>query len=145
MAKPLSLQFRTDDRGKSFATVVESYNDHLQAGRYGHRCRRYVASVVHFGHWLSSEGVAATNVDEAMIRRFLSEHLPRCECSRPIPLRMIEVRAALNLLLRLLRAQGVAAIPATDEIERELIDFDAKMVATRGSPRSARSSITPPI
>ena len=49
MARPLSLQFRTDDPGNSFATVVESYNDHLQTGRYGPRYRRYVASVVHFG------------------------------------------------------------------------------------------------
>jgi site-specific recombinase XerD len=138
MAKPLLLQFRTDDRGKSFATVVESYNDHLQTGRYGPRCRRYVASVVHFGHWLTGEGFAATNVDEAVIGRFLLEHLPRCECTRPVPLRMIEVRAALNLLLRLLRAQGVAAIPATDEIERELADFDAKMVEVWGLARGTR-------
>lgn len=138
MAKPLTLEFRTDDPGHSFATVVESYNYHLQTGRYGHRCRRYVASVVHFGHWLSSEGLAATNVDEVVIGRFLSEHLPRCECPRPVPLRMIEVRAALNLLLRLLRAHGIAAIPATDEIERELAYFDAKMVEVWGLSRGTR-------
>ena len=35
---------------------------------------------------------------------------------------MIEVRAALNLLLRLLRTQGVVAVPGADEIARKAVE-----------------------
>ncbi len=138
MAIPLSLQLRTDDPGNAFATVIESYDEHLQAGRYGLRRRRYLASVVHFGQWLSDESLAASHVDEGVIGRFLSEHLPRCTCRRPMPLRMIEVRAALNLLLRLLRTRGVVANPIKDEITCELGRFDAKMVQIWGLSRGTR-------
>ena len=138
MATPLSLQLRTDDPGNPLATVIGRYDDHLEAGRYGRRRRRYVASVVHFGQWLSSEGLAATDVDEAVILRFLFDHLPQCACQRPVPLRMIEVRAGLNLLLRLMRTQGIVAVPPTDDIERELARFDAKMVEIWGLSRGTR-------
>lgn len=56
MATPLSLHLRTDDPGNALATAIGSYDDHLQAGRYGLRRRRYLASVIHFGQWLSEEG-----------------------------------------------------------------------------------------
>jgi site-specific recombinase XerD len=138
MPTPTRLQLRVDHPGDALAPILSLYDEHLQAGRYGHRRRRYLASVVHFGHWLRSEGLAATNVDEAVIGRFLSEHLPQCACQRPVPLRMIEVRAALNLLLRLLRTQGIVAVPDADAIERELACFDAKMVEVWGLSQGTR-------
>ena len=138
MAIPLSLQLCTDDPGNALATAIGSYDDHLQTGRYGMRRRRYLASVIHFGQWLRVEGLAASHVDEGVIGRFLAEHLPQCSCRRPVPLRMIEVRAALNLLLRLLRTQGVAANPMMDDIARELARFDAKMLEIWGLSRGTR-------
>ena len=138
MPTPLSLYLRTDDPGNALATMIGSYDDHLQHGRYGLKHRRYLASVIHFGQWLSNEGLAASHVDEGVIARFLSEHLPRCPCPRPVPLRMIEVRAALNLLLRLLRTEGVVANPIMDEIGHELARFDAKMVEIWGLSRGTR-------
>jgi|GEM_PF-3124564 hypothetical protein len=127
MATPLSLQLRTEDPINVFAEILPLYREHLLAARYNERRRRYLAAIVHFGQWLAREEHAAGDVDEAVIKRFLSEHLPRYTCQRPVPLRMIEVRAALNLLLRLLRAQGIAAMPSDDEIARELSGFNRRM------------------
>jgi len=138
MSLPLSLQLRTRDPDNAFATIIESYDEYLQAARYGHRRRRYLASVVHFGQWLNSEGIAASQTDEALISRFLSEHLPRCGCQRPVPLRMIEVRAGLNILLRLLRSQGIVAAPADDDIARELARFDGRMAEVWGLSQGTR-------
>ena len=56
MATPLSLQLRFDDPCNALASAIESYDDHLQAGRYGLRRRRYLASVIHFGQWLRAKG-----------------------------------------------------------------------------------------
>lgn len=138
MVTPLSLRLRIDDPGNAFATVIETYDEQLQAGRYGLRRRRYLASVIHFGQWLTDEGLAISGLDEDVIARFLSEHLPRCSCERPTPLRMIEVRAALNILLRLLRAQGIVAVPVHDDIGRELAGFDARMVEVWGLSKGTR-------
>ncbi len=138
MPTPLSLQLRTDDPDNAFAITIGSYDEHLQAARYGLRRRRYLASVVHFGEWLNNEGIAASHIDESLIARFLSEHLPRCGCQRPVPLRMIEVRAALNILLRLLRIQGIVACPTDDKIARELARFDRKMTEVWGLSQGTR-------
>ena len=65
---------------------------------------------IHFGQWLSEDGLPADQVDHSVIGRFLSDHLPRCACRRPVTLRRIVVRTAVNLPLRLSRAPGVPAI-----------------------------------
>jgi integrase/recombinase XerD len=138
MATPLSLQLRTEDPTNVFAEILPLYREHLLAARYNERRRRYLAAIVHFGQWLAGEEHAAGDVDEAVITRFLSEHLPRCSCQRPVPLGMIEVRAALNLLLRLLRAQGIAAMPSDDEIAGELSGFDRRMADIWGLSQGTR-------
>lgn len=138
MSISLSRQLRVDDPGNVLASTIPAYRDHLLAARYTSRSRRYLASVVHFGQWLGGEGLAAGEVDEAIIKRFLSEHLPRCRCQRPVPLRLIEVRAALNLLHRLLRTQGTVGLPDDDEIAREIDLFNRKMSDVWGLSRGTR-------
>ena len=49
--------------------------------------RKYLCSVAHFAHWLRKLRVELSQIDEALIRRFLDEHLPRCDC----PLRSVAV------------------------------------------------------
>ncbi len=138
MARPLSLQLRTDDSTNVFAEALPLYREYLLAAGYNERQRRYLATIVHFGQWLAGEDHAAGDLDEAVIKRFLLEHLPRCTCQRPVPLRFVEVRAALNLLLRLLRKHGIAAMPREDEIARELLGFDRGMADVWGLSKGTR-------
>ena len=85
MATPLRLQLRPDDPANVLAPTVQDYREHFEARRYqAKRVRRYVASVFHFGDWLRSEDWAVQNVDEAVVGRFISEHLPNCTCPRPV-------------------------------------------------------------
>lgn len=137
MPTPISLQLRIVDPDGPFAAIIDSYDEHLRNARHGSR-RRYLASIVHFGQWLTGENLGASQVDEIEITRFLTEHLPICICPRPIPFRVIEVRAALNILLRLLRTQGVVGVPREDEIARELALFDCKMDQIWGLSRRTR-------
>lgn len=137
MPTPISLQLRIVDPDGPFAAIIDSYDEQLREARHGSR-RRYLASVVHFGQWLAGENLRASHVDEIEITRFLTEHLPICTCLRPIPFRVVEVRAALNILLRLLRSQGLVGVPRDDEIARELALFDCKMDQIWGLSRRTR-------
>ncbi|MEH6953007.1 tyrosine-type recombinase/integrase (plasmid) [Nitrobacter sp. NHB1] len=138
MHLPSHFQLRTADPANVLASFLCSYNEYFEVARYRSKQRRYLASVVHFGQWLRAEGYAATSISEAVIVRFLSCHLPRCDCQRPVPLGLIENRAALNHLVRLLRTQGIVARPTGDEITRELAHFDTKMTEVWGLSEGTR-------
>lgn len=138
MPTHLTLHLRTDDPTNAFTAIIKTYDDLLDAGRYGQKRCRYLASVVHFGQWLDGEGLEPSDVDAALIGQFLSKHLPQCTCPRPVPLRLIEVRAALHLLLGLLQTLGIAPLPSSDDIARELACFDAKMREVWGLSKGTR-------
>ena len=140
MPKPFRLQLRAGNLGNVLAPFIKSYEDYLEAARFKNVCCRYVASVIHFGQWLSANNCAPECIDESMVGRFLSEHLPRCTCPRPVPLGLFENRAALNHLVRILRAQGVVALPPDDEVARELARFDGKMAEVWGLSQGTRDN-----
>jgi len=109
---------------------VTAYSDHLHHGRYAPNTRRvYLCCVAHFAHWLTTELKPLSAVSDLTVRQFVSEHLPGCDC--PYPVRRIphDVKAALALLLDVLRAEGVIPIDASRQthLARELADFDSHM------------------
>ena len=138
MPTPLRLQLRTDDPTNVLTPYLSAYRQHFEAARYRSKTRRYIASVIHFGEWLHVEGYAVSAVDEQVVVRFLSEHLPSCTCPRPVPQGLITNRAALNHLIRLLRGQGVIVSPAHDHVERELAGFNASMAEVWGLSQGTR-------
>lgn len=140
MPTPLRLQLRTSDPGNVLAPFIKSYEEHFKAARFKSNDRRYVASVIHFGQWLGAENYTPGRIDEAIVGRFLSEHLPQCDCRRPVPLGLIGNRAALNHLMRVLRSQDVVAPPPNDEIARELARFDGKMAEVWGLSQGTRDN-----
>jgi integrase/recombinase XerD len=71
--------------------------------------RIYLCCVAHFAHWLTTEHHALSAVSEAAVRRFVAEHLPRCDCSYPVRRNPHDLRAALTQLLAVLRAEGAIA------------------------------------
>jgi site-specific recombinase XerD len=70
--------------------------------------QQYVQSIEHFDRWLRRTRRPASEIDEAIITRFLDGHLPRCRCPAPASKTKHQVRAALRQLLIVLRASGVA-------------------------------------
>lgn len=109
---------------------VSRYGAHLRGRRYAPSTQRvYLCCVAHFAHWLTGERSGLTAIGEAVVARFLSEHLPACGCPCPVRRLRHELRAALAQLLEVLRAGGVGAQdPALDTaIAQELARFDAHM------------------
>ncbi len=109
---------------------VSRYGAHLRRGRYAPSTQRiYLCCVAHFAHWLTGERCGLTAIGEAVVDRFLSEHLPACACPYPVRRLRHELRAALAQLLEVLRADGVGALDPTLDtaVAQELARFDAHM------------------
>lgn len=106
----------------SAASYVASLQRHgysaVTAGVYFH-------AVGHFAYWLTEKHVTLRRLDESVVHRFLTTHLPTCRCPGRCQRTVVSVQAALGHLLDVLRADGriaarqVGLSPAIhDELER---------------------------
>lgn len=119
---------------------VLRYGAHLRRGRYAPSTQRvYLYCVAHFAYWLTVERCSLSAIGEAMVARFLSEHLPVCSC--PYPVRRLRHKLrALTQLLEMLRAKGIGAQnPASDMgVAQELARFDKHISDVWGLADSTR-------
>jgi site-specific recombinase XerD len=92
--------------------------------------RAYLSCVAHFAHWLKKRRATLCQIDEALVQRFLEDHLPRCSCPPPVQRCRHQVRAALKHLLVALRL-NVEIPPHSDltpaSIREETYRFDAHL------------------
>ena len=86
---------------------VSGYCAYLASRGYAPSTRRvYLVCVAHFAHWMRREQLALKRLDEDAVVRYLTGHLPRCDCPEPVRRLVHENRAALVHLLATLRASG---------------------------------------
>lgn len=127
--------------GSILQPYVSRYGAQLCRGRYALSTQRvYLCCVAHFAYWLTVERCSLSAIGEAMVARFLSEHLPVCSCPYPVRRLRHELRAALAQLLEVLRAEGMGAEdPASDTaVAQELAHFDKHMRDVWGLADSTR-------
>ena len=114
---------------------------HLERGRYAPNTRRvYLCRVAHFALWLSRNEVALDAIDASAAARFVSAHLPHCDCPYPVRRGVHDSEAALRQLLQTLRGDGTlrpCAVPA-GHIVAELARFDAFMRDAGGLAAATR-------
>lgn len=88
----------------------------------------YLHSVAHFSHWLAKRKIELSRINERLVRRFITVHLPDCDCEgRCRKKQDATLSAALRHLLRVLRLKG--CIPpgggsACRVVQEELDRFD---------------------
>ena len=143
MDDSLPLQPHTHARLRQSAlkTYVAGYWTYLESRGYAASTRRlYLACVAHFAHWMHRERLGLRRLDEDSVARYLTEHLPRCDCLGPARRLVHENRAALVHLLETLRASGAVARPRKlqGQIEAELERFDQYMRQARGLADNTR-------
>jgi site-specific recombinase XerD len=125
--------------GGELQRLITDYCAYLRAGRYAtSTVRVYVRCVAHFGHWLGTENIALSAVNETTGRRFLARHLARCDCPPPVRRVVHEHRAALAHLFRLLEAAGVITPEPADHIGAEIARFERYMDGACGLAASTR-------
>ena len=92
------------------APYVDAFTHHFNEGRYASRTvHGHLAYIAHFALWMSECRPDIHGVDEDVVQRFLDDHLPRCDCARPVQKARHHLRAALGHLLLVLRANSVIA------------------------------------
>ena len=92
--------------------------------------RKYSCSVAHFAYWLRKRRAKLSQIDETLIRYFLDEHLPQCDCPSRTPRSRHHVEYALKKPLVVLRQRG--DIPCQPDftprwIQEEIREFDAHL------------------
>ena len=94
----------------------------------------YRRSLAHFVHWLSQEKITGSEIGEALVQRFLTSHLPACDCIGRCQRDERTLRAALNHLLRSLRAHGQITVnrTGTEAVEEEIQRYDCYLDKTCG-------------
>lgn len=114
---------------------VDTFSHYLTERRYTpQNINRYIAGIAHFAHWLTQSQLPIHQINEKVALKFLDEHLPTCNCRRQIVRDRKTIRAAINHLIFVLRANAVLAEPpvGTTSVDKELRDFDGYMNHVRG-------------
>jgi len=123
---------------------LDAYVDYLQRHRYSaSTVQVYVHCVGHFAYWLTEQRMPLRGLDELLVRRFATEHLPSCRCPGRCQRSAHEVRAALEHLLRVLRANGCISAPCValpQAIHDELERFNAHLEQVCGLAPATRTS-----
>ena len=109
---------------------IDAYNSYLiEQGYADTTICFYLHSVAHFSHWLTRKKIDIHRIDEALVRSFVTVHLPACDCAGRCEHCSESVRAALGHLLRVLRLKGHIPPPCTGTVspatQGELEHFDA--------------------
>jgi len=97
--------------------------------------------IAHFARWMGQCRLDVRRIDEEAVRRFLDDHLPRCNCAEPVNRTLHDLRAALRHLLIVLRAESVIAEPvqAMTPVDEELHCFDEYLDHVRGLASRTRT------
>lgn len=106
------------------------YSSELNEGRYAATTKHaYLCCVGHFAHWLTAERIALEGVNEEAGKRFVTEHLPRCDCPPPFRRSPHIIKAALSHLYDVLRTRGALVAPSgsVDHVRSEIAAFDQYM------------------
>jgi integrase len=101
--------------------------------------RAYILCLTHFAKWATELGLTCEALSCSTIARFIDEHLPGCDCPRPVQYSRAQVRAALRQLQPALAAAGFTFVEADpNAIERELERYDTYLRDRRGLAAGTR-------
>jgi len=108
------------------SSYVSAYVNYLSKHGYAsNTVGFYMHSIAHFSHWLAERKIGLRQINEGLMQRFITVHLPACDCDGRCRKKPDSVTAALQHLLRVLRLQGCipskvgsAARAVQDELDR---------------------------
>ena len=124
------------------APYVDALKHYFTQGGYASStAATYIACIAHFAHWLTQYGIDVHRIGEEVVRQFLDDHLPGCDCARPVCRVRTDLRAALRHLLVVLRTNDVITEPSVGmtPVDEELRCFDDHMNHVRGLASKTRS------
>lgn len=118
-----------------------SYLDYLTECRYADETtEHHLAGLAHLGLWMGLNHFGIEDIDEALVTQFLDEHLPNCDCPRPIFQTRADLSSACGHFLRILRDHGVIPPlpPPVEPAYAEVGRFDDYLRDIRGLASETR-------
>ncbi len=114
----------------------ESYNTHS--------IRAYLRTAAHFARYAVWEGkTEVKQLDQAMARQFLNEHLPNCSCEKMNSGKFADATAGMTHLMNFLIEQGVIdeeiRMPPQNEISDILVRYDHYLDTIFGLTQKTRN------
>ena len=128
-------------RNSPITPYVLIYLDYLTKNRYADETtENYLAGLAHLGLWMGLNHRSIEELDEAVVSRFLDEHLPNCDCPRPIFKTHADLKAACGHFLRLLRDRSIIPFPVSpaDPVLTEVERFDDYLSDVKGLASGTR-------
>lgn len=105
-----------------FGIILERFALDLQARGYAlSTLQCYVQVAEHFSRWLGHHQIRVSEIDEQVIQRFVSRHLPHCRCRIPAACSRTACLPALGCLLRFVREQGLASKSPPQPTDHEVL------------------------
>lgn len=117
------------------------YLDYLTECRYADETsEHHLAGLAHLGLWMGINHFRIEELDEALVTQFLDDHLPNCDCPRPIFLTRADISSACGHFLRILRDRGVVPPPPSpvEPVYAEVDRFDDYLNDVRGLASETR-------
>ena len=117
------------------------YLDYLTECRYADETsEHHLAGLAHLGLWMGLNHFRNEELNEALVTQFLDDHLPNCDCPRPICQTRADLSAACGHFLRILRDRDVIpALPRPVEpVYAEVERFDDYLNDVRGLTSETR-------
>ena len=137
----LKQYFSTILMGSVFEPYASDYISKLIEGRYAATTGRLYANCIrHFVGWLTVERLGEEGLKEEVGRRFITEHLPRCDCPPPVRRSLVDIKAALSHLYDVVRTRRmVGVLPGpVDHVRCEIAAFDHYMDVVCGLAAKTR-------
>ena len=141
-SRPLHRNLTAWLLSSQFAPHVDAFTHFLTERRYaGVTVSTYLGCLAHFARWTNHCGTDIHDVNKVVVSSFLNDHLPVCDCARPVFRTYGDLRAALGHLLVVLRAIAVIAERplGSTPVDEELRSFDDHMNHARGLAPRTRS------
>ena len=128
-------------RNSPITPYILSYLNYLTECRYADETsEHHLAGLAHLGLWMRLNHFRIEDINEALVTQFLDEHLPNCDCPRPVFKTRADLNSACGHFLRILRNRGVIP-PLPKPIEpvyAEVDRFDDYLNNVRGLARDTR-------
>ncbi|MEX0828269.1 MAG: hypothetical protein WD005_04890, partial [Haliea sp.] len=113
-------------------SVISSYIAALRDQRYAEpTIRAYLGCLAHFGFWLKAQESELAHVNSPLVKRFLREHLPNCNCPAPCYNTVGSSGAALRHLLRMSLSFPPLLAMSQSPVTEELARFDEYLTSIR--------------
>src|SRR3974390_3524385 len=125
------VRFSRSDRARwlttgALAPHIDVYRRHLtDSGYAAGTIASCLSSLAHLSQWMHRNRIHIERINEALVAKFLDDHLPRCRCRVPVLRCRAALSAALGPLLVILRNSEAIAPKAvgTTPVDMELCRY----------------------